>query len=435
MPDEAPEARRAPVQRLGVPSPRTALVLVALAVILLLLYLGRGALTPFIVGLMLIYILDPAVRALTRRGLHPALAVLAVYAVTLVVLVEGLALLIRPLVEQIGSFMRDLPQFTAALDSQLGRLAEAYDRLRLPEGIRQAIDSAIAAATEGGAGAIDPGTLLPVARSIAGTVASVFGYLIVPVWAFYVLKDRERLTERFDQTIPEQWRVDVWAVFRIIERVLGRWLRGQLFLGLVVGGATFVGLLILGALVDQRFTTFAVLLAVVAGVLELLPILGPIIASIPAILIALTISPQALVAVVVLYVIVQQVENNVLVPKIQGDAIELHPSVVIFALVMGGAIAGLLGAILSLPLTAAGRNVYRYLWRRLDGEPPVSAARGLLAGSETEDRAHLLGTMPGTDVRTVITTAPLDTSAATAAPASKPPARRPRRSRTKTSPG
>jgi predicted PurR-regulated permease PerM len=354
-----------------------ALLLIAALVVAFLLYLGRGALTPFVIGLVLIYVLDPAVRALIRRGIRPAFAVLIVYAITLIVLVEGAALLIGPLVEQVGAFVRDLPRFASALDDQLRRLTELYSRLDLPEALRAAIDRAIAGLGEG-AGGFDPVSLLPVARSIAGTVASAFGYLIVPVWAFYVLKDRESLMRSFDRSLPEAWRVDTWAVLGIIERVVGRWLRGQLFLGLVVGVATFLGLLLLGQLVDQRFLQFAVLLAVAAGFLELLPIIGPIIASIPALLVALTISPQAVVAVAVLYIVVQQVENNVLVPKIQGDAIELHPSIVIFALIIGGAIAGLLGAIFSLPVTAAGRNVYRYLFRRLGGEAPTQAARGLL---------------------------------------------------------
>jgi predicted PurR-regulated permease PerM len=354
-----------------------ALLLIAALVVAFLLYLGRGALTPFVIGLVLIYVLDPAVRALTRRGVRPAFAVLIVYAITLVVIVEGTALLMRPLVEQIGTFIRDLPRFASALDDQLRRLTELYSRLDLPDALRAAIDRAIAGLGQG-AGRFDPLTLLPVARSIAGSLASAFGFLIVPVWAFYVLKDRESLMRSFDRSLPEAWRVDTWAVLGIIERVVGRWLRGQLFLGLVVGVATFLGLILLGQLVDQRFLQFAVLLAVVAGFLELLPILGPIIASIPALLVALTISPQAVLAVAVLYIVVQQVENNVLVPKIQGDAIELHPSIVIFALIIGGAIAGLLGAIFSLPMTAAGRNVYRYLFRRLGGEAPEQAARGLL---------------------------------------------------------
>ena len=365
------------MDRIRPPSPRVALLLLALLVLAVLLYLGRGALTPFVIGVVLIYILDPAVRALARRGVPAALAVIVVYAVALVVIVEGLTLLMRPLVEQIGAFIRDLPRFASALDDQIGRLTEIYNRLELPEALRAQIDRAIAGLGEG-AGGFDPVSLLPVARTIAGTVASIFGYLIVPVWAFYVLKDRDRLLASVDRSLPPSWRVDTWAVLRIVERVVGRWLRGQLFLGLVVGAATFLGMVLLGRLVDERFLQFAVLLAVVAGVLELLPIIGPIIASIPALLVALTISPQAVIAVVVLYVVVQQVENNVLVPKIQGDAIELHPSIVIFALVIGGAIAGLLGAIFSLPVTAAGRNVYRYLFRRLGGETPEEAARDLL---------------------------------------------------------
>jgi hypothetical protein len=110
---------------------------------------------------------------------------------------------------------------------------------------------------------------------------------------------------------------------------------------------------------------------VIAGLLELLPIIGPIIAAVPAILIGATVGVEAAGAAFLLYLAIQQIENNVLVPKIQGDATELHPSAVILALVVGGAVAGLLGAILALPVAAAARDVYRYLFARLSvpGEP------------------------------------------------------------------
>jgi predicted PurR-regulated permease PerM len=123
--------------------------------------------------------------------------------------------------------------------------------------------------------------------------------------------------------------------------------------------------------VDPVFGRFAILLSIIAGVLELLPIIGPIIAAIPAVLLALTGGIDAAIAAVVLYTVIQQVENNLLVPKIQGDAVELHPSAVMLALVVGGAIAGLLGAILALPVAAAARDVFRYLFHRLD-EPPAT---------------------------------------------------------------
>jgi predicted PurR-regulated permease PerM len=196
--------------------------------------------------------------------------------------------------------------------------------------------------------------------------------VIIPVWVFYLLKDRPQLTEAFDRSLPAEWRTDIWNVIRIIERVFGQWVRGQLILGVSVGVATFLGLMLLGTAIDPIFSRFALLLSIVAGLLELLPIIGPIIAAVPAILLAATAGPQQAVAALVLYTAVQQIENNILVPKIQGDAVELHPSAVMFALVMGGAIYGLLGAILALPITAAGRDVYRYLFRRLsDGPPPA----------------------------------------------------------------
>jgi predicted PurR-regulated permease PerM len=150
--------------------------------------------------------------------------------------------------------------------------------------------------------------------------------------------------------------------------------RGQILLGLTVGVATFLGLMVLGWVVDPRFIQFAVFLAVIAGVLELLPIIGPIISAIPTLLVALTARDPvlAVVGVLVLYTAVQQLENAVLVPKIQGDAVQLHPSVVIFVLILGGAIGGLLGAILAIPITAAARDVYRYLFNKLsDDEVPA----------------------------------------------------------------
>jgi len=116
---------------------------------------------------------------------------------------------------------------------------------------------------------------------------------------------------------------------------------------------------------------------VIAGVLELVPIIGPIIAAIPAVLLAATAGPGVMVAALVLYTLIQQVENNFLVPQIQGDAVELHPAVVMFAIIVGGSLAGLLGAILALPMTAAFRDVVRYLFRRLSPDEPEALAASL----------------------------------------------------------
>ena len=345
-------------------SPRVALLVVASLVLASVLWLGRDALGPFIVGLLVVYLLDPVVERLARARVPRVVAILLTYLAAFALVVEGLNLMLRPLVDQIRQFVQDLPGNVAAVQAQLERIGAVYRGLELPPAMKAAVDEWLAKVAAGNVG-FDPTVLLPVVALTTGVLGAVFAFLIVPVWAFYLLKDMPSLRTAFDAALPPEWRADVWAVIRIVDRVFGSWIRGQLVLGLSVGTATFVGLLFLGATVDPIFARFGVLLAVIAGILELLPIIGPIIAAIPAILLAATAGLEPAVAALALYVVVQQLENNLLVPKIQGDATNLHPSAVMFALVVGGAVGGLLGAILALPIAAAARDVYRYLFSRL----------------------------------------------------------------------
>ena len=370
-------------RRIAPLSPRVGVLLVAAIVIGLLLWMARDAVRPFVVGLLLVYLLEPPVRFLSARRMPRPLAILLVYLVVIVAVVEFLNLTLTPLINEAARLITDLPGLAEQFDVQLQRLAEFYAGLSLPPGVREWIDGTIAG-LQSGDGAVDPGILLPVVSSAGGLVAALFGYIILPVWAFYLLKDRIRLTQSFDRGLPATWRPDVWATIRIVERVFGQWVRGQLLLGVTVAIATFAGLMLLSQFVDPVFGRYAVLLSIIAGVLELLPIIGPIIAAVPAVLLAATAGLEATIASLVLYTAIQQVENYILVPKIQGDAVQLHPAAVIFALIIGGALAGLLGAILALPIAAALRDVVRYYFRRVGppGEPNAMAQLGRDLGLE-----------------------------------------------------
>jgi predicted PurR-regulated permease PerM len=363
-------AVRPPRRRLPPLSPRVALLGAAALLAGIVLWMGRGALGPFIVGALFVYLLDPIVERLNRRRVPRGLSILLTYLAAAIVIVEGLNLMLRPLVEQIRQFVADLPSNIQLVQAQLERLGAIYRGLELPPALKNAVDEWIAKFGQGDIG-FDPSLLVPVVVATTGVLGALLAFLIVPVWAFYLLKDMPALRRSFDAALPPEWRDDVWAVVRIVDRVFGSWVRGQLFLGLAVGIATFAGLLLLGSFVDPIFTRFAVLLAVIAGILELLPIIGPIIAAVPAVLLAATAGLEPALAALILYTLIQQLENNLLVPKIQGDATDLHPSAVMFALVIGGAVAGLLGAILALPVAATARDVYRYLFRRLS--VPVDA--------------------------------------------------------------
>jgi predicted PurR-regulated permease PerM len=359
---------------------------VAAAILALVLFLGRQALGPFILGLLIVYLLHPPIDRISRLGVPRWIAVLLVYVGVGFIVIEALSLMLRPLVNQAALLVRQLPMLAQQLDQQLQRLSEVYRGLDLPPQLRVAIDQWLAEMAERAAG-IDLGVLLPVFNMTAGAVGAIFGFILIPVWAFYLLKDRPALTRAFDRALPGEWREDIWSVVRIVERVFGRWIRAQVVLGFTVGLATFVGLMVLAQVLDPVFGRFAVLLAIVAGIFELLPIIGPILASIPALLIAATVGLEAFIVVLILYVMVQQLENNLLVPKIQGDAVKLHPSAVMFALVIGGSIFGLVGAILSLPVAAASRDVYTYLFRRLSSPSPAAPAGG-------EDRIRADGPAP-----------------------------------------
>ncbi len=358
-------------------SPRVAVLIAAAIVAGLVLWMARDSIRPFILGLLFVYLLEPPVRWLVRRGIRRIFAILLVYVIGIFLFIEFLALTLTPLVNEAVRFVQDFPRLAEQLDLQLKNLGDFYQRLQIPVAVRDWIDGVIAGIGQGGGGGgANLSFLLPLITGAGSLLGALFAYFILPVWVAYILKDRVALVAQFDRALPVTWRFDSWAVIKTVERDFGQWVRGQIILGFVVGVATFVGLIVL----SQWFPIFgryALLLSVIAGLFELVPIIGPIISAVPAVLLAATDSPAAIVAALLLYFLVQQVENNFLVPKIQGDAVQLHPAVVVFAIIIGGSLAGLLGAILALPVTAAFRDVVRYLFRRLTPEEPEALAASL----------------------------------------------------------
>lgn len=361
-------------------SPRVAVLIGSAIVIGILLWMARDAVRPFVLGLLMVYLLEPPVRWLAGRGVRRSIAILIVYVIAIVLFVEFLNLTLTPLVNELVRLLQDLPGLATQLQAQIDRLSEFYARLAIPDAVREWIDGMLASLAQGGPGgapAFDPTDLLPVLTGATSLIGGLFAYILLPVWVFYLLKDRVSLTDQFDRSLPATWRFDTWAILRIVRRLFGQWVRAQLVLGVTVGIFTFIGLIVLSRFVDPVFGRYAVLLSVTAGILELLPIIGPIISAVPAVLLAATAGLEPVIAALILYTLVQQVENNVLVPKIQGDAIELHPALVMFAIVIGGALAGLLGAILALPIAAALRDVMRYMFRRLSPDAPEALAASI----------------------------------------------------------
>ena len=352
---------------------RTLLWALMLTGIALLAWRARFALLPFAFGSIVAYALTPIVDRMAsvvparshqadvvRRGV----AVLVLYGVIgLSLFGVGLAL-VPVATDQTARFIDDLPEFIDDARLEFNELLSEY-RDRVPVDAQERIDGYADELGDTLADAVATTFRESITR-ITGTIGLVFGFLIVPFWLFYALRDRHFVGESFQRAVPEPVREDASHVLLLADRLLGSYIRAQLFLGVVVGVAVGLGL----TLMDVELS---LALGVFAGVTELIPIIGPWLGAIPAIVIVAATEPDLLPWVALLYVVVQQLENNLLVPRVQGHALDLHPAMIILLLVVAGAVFGFVGLVVVVPLFAILRELFWYIDHRLAGAQPHEA--------------------------------------------------------------
>lgn len=349
--------------------------LITLTLLLLtatLLYVARAALLPFILGTLFVYVMLPVINWLDshiqsifhRQRLARTLAVLIAYVLALALFVGALAFVIPPIATQVSRLGRGLPELVNRAYSAAPEVVQTWlDRYNeaVPEDIRVALESSIQNRLQVLIEALQTG-LFRTVGVLFSTVSFVLGLVIVPLWMFYVLRDHPEMDDALYRLIPATYREDVRSIRTLIDAVLGAYLRGQVILSVSVALMSTVGLEILG--ID-----FALLLGTIVGVFEIVPVLGPILGAIPAIVVTLATSPSKVPLVILLAFAVQQIENSLLVPQVAGGTVRLHPAIVMVVFVVGGAIAGVIGILVSVPLTAIIRDVAHYLYLRVSEEP------------------------------------------------------------------
>ncbi len=377
--DPTSESRAAPRSLSHVPWRlllRWGLVLLAFYLIGTLVVHSASALWPFIIGIVVAYLILPLVNYLDTF-VPRWVAILLVYVLGGLVLVLSFTFVVPPLIDQSRTVFTQirLPSLLE-LEAQANELFDLYRQYIPPEFQREfetALNSTLNQIQNNLTSLVQQaGSFLFLqAQQVFNTLAFLFGFIIVPFWIFYVLIDQQAGIDALDRLIHPAARTDFWAVLTITDRVFSNYIRGQIILGLAVGFASFTGLTILNMFGFE--IQYTLLLAFIAGFTELIPIVGPILGAIPAVLVALfTDSPTAALAVLALYVAIQQLEAHLLVPRIIGDSVGLHPAVLMVILVIAGQAAGLLGVILAAPIAAVARDVFRYVYGRL-GDPPNPA--------------------------------------------------------------
>jgi predicted PurR-regulated permease PerM len=367
---------------------RWVLVLGALYLVGRILWNAGATLTPFIIGLVLAYLLLPIVKKLDRYMPRWA-SITSVYLVGLILFELVLVFVVPPAVNQVQQFSANVPSWFERSNQFVNDRIADFQRAAPPE-VQEQVNRQVQNAQQAlqrnaSTYAQRAGQFL--LNSVVGvfeTITFLLGFLIIPFFLFYILLDTNKLPSAIDTVLHPRIRSDFWNIWRIVDGVFGRYIRGQLFLGLIIGLTSFIGLTILNLFgFNIRYT---VLLAIVAGFGELIPVVGPIISAIPAILVAMGDGWSSVGAVVVLYVLIQQLENQILVPRIVGNTLKLHAAILMALLVIAGAVGGLGLVILSAPLAAIGRDVFIYLHRRLREPPqPPSLAIAELVPEETPE--------------------------------------------------
>ncbi len=350
---------------------RVAMVVAPVLLAVLVAWNARTALFPFVLGVAIAYVIAPAVNYITawlpfyrtRPYLARGLAILILYASVAGIGVGVGFALVPDAIDEVQQFSDDLPDTVERARGQIVEwCVDTFPSQYREECEEEWLEDAGNAFSDWAVG------LAPEALEFAGnTFTILIGYLTIPVWLYFTLKDHPRGVRSFIGMFPPEWRHDVRNALGIGDATFRNYIRAMLMQGIIIGVMAYIALRVLN--VD-----YPIGLALIAGFTEMIPIIGPIVGAIPAILVALADDPIKALYVALAFVIIQQIENNLIVPKIQGDFLRLHPGVIIMLLVVGGAVTGsIVLLILIVPAAALVRDLYQYAYLRVGNVPPDEA--------------------------------------------------------------
>ncbi len=341
---------------------------VVFVLLALIVYRFRAVLPPLILAFLLAFILDPVVDFLEQRARIPRTGATAlVFLVLIAAAVTAPVIAVPPIVRAVNSLNLDFVRIAAQLDRFFSQpiqvlqwqidLRDVYREFQ--QGIRQFLT------------AVATGTV----NFVVGFVSTLFWVIFILLSSFYLTRDADRILTWLDNLAPAPFREDFVRLRHEITKVWNAFLRGQLILGLFIAVITTAVNTAIGL-------PNAPALGLLAGVLEFIPNIGPTVAAIPAILIALFQGSYWLplsnfwfaVLVAGVYILIQQVEANLLIPRIMGRGLNLHPLVVLVAVILGGSLAGVLGVLIAAPTVATLRVLAQYIYRRLTDQEPFPPA-------------------------------------------------------------
>jgi predicted PurR-regulated permease PerM len=330
---------------------------------------------PLLIAVAVVYLLNPLVSALERRGVPRVAGAGIVYVLFLCIVALVVSLLVPVVARQIAQVIDHFPDYLADAQANIRRVAARFGQepnFRLDaEQVREWLSA--------GENRQTVTRYLTGLRSFTSSLISgLIIFVLGPVMAFYLLVDLPRLNRGAMALVPPARREEIRGLMDRIGQAVGGFFRGQLLVALFVGVASSIGLWIIGL-------PFWLLVGMVAGVFNLVPLVGPFIGGGLAVIIAL-VSGEPIKAVWAALVLlaVQQIDNHLISPNVMGRTVQLHPVVVMLALLVGASFAGLVGMLVVVPLVAVAKIIFLFMWSRYvdygdeltQGDPEASAQPG-----------------------------------------------------------
>lgn len=325
----------------------TILKVILFVLLLGFLYLVRDVLAVLFVSLVFAAALNPSIDALQRKKIPRTVGALLVFILILGLFSLSLILLIPPIVEQVGLLAENFPQYYDRILKEFQNLRDFSTQHGLTQNIERSFET-----IQGGLSQATGGVF----SALTGFFGGVFAFIAIVVIAFYVLIEENGLKKIFHAFAPTKYRPFLTQLINRIEMRMGLWLRGQLFLLLIVGGLSFIAV---WATIGLKY---ALVLALWAGLTEFVPLVGPIVGAIPAVFIAFALSPLQGAIMIAAYVLIQQLENHVIVPRVMSVVVGLSPVLVIIVMLVGAKVAGVPGIILAVPFTLIVSEVFRAIF-------------------------------------------------------------------------
>jgi len=334
----------------GIKNVRFAFIIIIVIIGLYFLLKVSDIISPFIVGAIMAYLLSPAVKWLQRKGLRRKGAVAVIF-IWISFLIAFIVFFVLPLIYlEISKLAAVLPDRLQVINNYLETLKSNYSQAGLPGEVNRLIDQQLLRGQD-----LLINWLENILQNLPSILVSIGLLILSPILAIYFLLDWPQITKTIINLVPVRVRGEWLRLLQEIDYLIQRYIQGNILDALIVGLLIGLGVKICGM-------EYALLIGVICGVTNLIPYFGPVLGAIPSVLLALGKSPVMSLKVLLVIVIVQQLDSNFINPYLMSNKLGLHPLWVVFALLAGGEIGGILGMLIAIPLAAVLKIILSHIF-------------------------------------------------------------------------